>query len=205
MLTKRTVGKRVFSSAHKGSSLPIFALETVPSEYLWNYFNLLPRLLSNPFSIILAWVIDRTITLTYQLQGVYEVVSDRLAQLQNKIYKDTLTIIDNCQSEEELDFIFPELTRIRTQDLAVLESWQHQTEWLQALSVEERELLASSEMVVAESESKVEETAVVVKPKEQLLYEALKPKSHFYSLRDQLKFIIKPELRQGHELYRLGQ
>ena len=46
-----------------------------------------------------AWVIDRTITLTYQLQGAYEVVSDRLAQLQNKIYKDTLTIIDGCQSE----------------------------------------------------------------------------------------------------------
>ena len=56
-------------------------------------------------------------------------------------------------------------------------------------------------MIAAEPQSQVEEAAIVGKPKEQLLYETLKPKSHFYSLRDQLKFIFKPELRQVHELY----
>ncbi|MEH2315515.1 MAG: hypothetical protein V7K35_29830 [Nostoc sp.] len=36
---------------------------------------------------------------------------------------------------------------------------------------------------------------------EQLVYESLTEKSHFYSLRDQLLFIFKPELRREYEFY----
>lgn len=38
-------------------------------------------------------------------------------------------------------------------------------------------------------------------PVELSFYEALKQKSHYDSLRDQLRFIVKPELRQQHESY----
>ena len=38
-------------------------------------------------------------------------------------------------------------------------------------------------------------------PSELLLYENLKQKSHLVSLRDQLKFMLKPDLRRGHESY----
>lgn len=38
-------------------------------------------------------------------------------------------------------------------------------------------------------------------PPEQLLYEDLKQNSHFLSLRDQLKFMLKPDLRREHESY----
>ena len=42
---------------------------------------------------------------------------------------------------------------------------------------------------------------VVAKPEEQLLYENVKQKSHYLSLRDQLKFLLKPDLRSTHESY----
>ena len=38
-------------------------------------------------------------------------------------------------------------------------------------------------------------------PPELLFYENLKQKSHLVSLRDQLKFMLKPDLRRGHESY----
>ncbi len=38
-------------------------------------------------------------------------------------------------------------------------------------------------------------------PPEQVLYENLKHKSHYLSLRDQLKFMVKPDSRRGHESY----
>lgn len=41
----------------------------------------------------------------------------------------------------------------------------------------------------------------MVEPEEQLLYENLKQKSHYLSLRDQLRFMVKPDLRQNHESY----
>jgi len=38
-------------------------------------------------------------------------------------------------------------------------------------------------------------------PQELLLYENLKQKSHLVSLRYQLKFMLKPDLRRGYESY----
>ena len=52
-----------------------------------------------------------------------------------------------------------------------------------------------------EDRAKRIEIPVVVEPEEQLLYENLKQKSHYLSLRDQLQFMIKPDLRQIHESY----
>ncbi len=148
-----------------------------------------------------VWAIDQVITTTFQFQGAYDVVSNRVSQLKDKIRKDILTIINSCKTEEELDFLFPEITRIHNHDLAVLESWQNHVDWIQTLSPKERQLLASSDIPTIESSDNDSAPAVAAEPEEQLLYENLKPKSHYQSLRDQLKFLFKPDLRRGHESY----
>ena len=148
-----------------------------------------------------AWAIDQAITTTYQLMGAHEVVTGRLSSLQQKIRQDTLTIIDCCESEDELDFLFPELTRIHNQDLAVLESWQNHVDWIQTLAPDERQMLASSDMTVADSSDIDQSSTVPVELAEQSVYEDLKQKSHYLSLRDQLRFMLKPDLRHNYESY----
>jgi len=148
-----------------------------------------------------VWAIEQAITTTFQLQGAYEVVSDRLSHLQHEIRQDALTVINCCESHEELDFLFPEITRIHGHDLAVLESWQNHVDWIQTLSSNERQLLATSDLPTAESSDIHEAPTVVAEPEEQSLYENLKQKSHYLSLRDQLQFTIEPDSRRNHEFY----
>jgi len=151
-----------------------------------------------------AWAIDQTLTMTYQLQGAYDVVSDRLSHLQDKIRQDSLTVIDRCETEDELDFLFPELTRIHDHDLAVLESWQNHVDWMRSLPPSELKLLQSADFdnseVPVNSDTNTDTTALATPP-EQLLYENLKQKSHPASLRDQLTLMMKPELRQEFASY----
>lgn len=148
-----------------------------------------------------VWAIDQAITTTFQFQGAYDVVSKRVSDLKDKIRKDILSIIDSCKTEDELDFLFPEITRIHNHDLAVLESWQNHVDWIQTLSPKERQLLASSDIPTTESSNNDSAPAVAAEPEEQLVYENLKLKSHYLSLRDQLKFLFKPDLRRCHESY----
>jgi hypothetical protein len=151
-----------------------------------------------------AWAIDQTITLTYQLRGAFEVVSDRLSILQDKICQDSLSLIDLCKTDDELDFLFPEIARIYDHDLAVLNSWQNNVNWKRSLPPSEIKLLQSADFDTSEvnvsSDAIADPTADSIPP-EVLLYEKLKQKSHSASLRDQLKFMLKPNLRQGHESY----
>ena len=146
-----------------------------------------------------AWAIDQAITTTYQLQDAYEVVSDRLSHLQHQIRQDSLNIIDCCD-EDELDFLFPEITRIHDHDLAVLNSWQNHVDWKRYLSPEDAKMLLSSDFCSSDTNAKETITALVAPP-EQLLYENLKQKSHFLSLRDQIIFMMQPKLRKEAELY----
>ncbi len=44
-------------------------------------------------------------------------------------------------------------------------------------------------------------TINLAEPAEQLMYESLAEKSHFYSLRDQLLFLFEPELCREYEFY----
>lgn len=151
-----------------------------------------------------AWAIDQTIALTYQLQNEPAAVSDHLSHLQDKIRQDSLTVINCCETEDELDFLFPELTRIHDHDLAVLESWQNQVDWLRTLPSSELKLLQSADFsnseVTVDSEG-FTNTATLSVPPEQLLYENLKQKSHLYSLRTQLEFLIQPTVRREREAY----
>ncbi len=147
-----------------------------------------------------AWAIEQTISLTYQLLNEPASVSNSLSHLQERIRQDILTVIERC-TKDEMDFIFPEITRIYNQDLAVLNSWQNQVDWMLSLSADERKQLASLNMEKTSVSKTHEEVAIVAEPEEIALYENLQQKSHFKSLRDQLRFLIKPSLRQQHESY----
>jgi hypothetical protein len=75
---------------------------------------------------------------------------------------------------------------------------------MQALPPSELKLLQSADFknpeVTLRSETLADTTADSLPP-EQLLYKDLKRKSHYLSLRDQLKFMIEPDLRREHESY----
>jgi len=149
-----------------------------------------------------VWAIEQAIILIYQLRNEPGAVCDRLSHLRHKIQSDSLTVIDQCESEEELDLLFPELTRIQRCDLPVLQTWQGQIEWCQALSAKEQKQLAAVEIrTTGEAEANVNEVEGGLELPEQSFYNELKQTSHFLSLRDQLRFIVKPELPQNHEIY----
>ncbi len=176
-------------------------------EALADYDN--PRLLEETCAAGLlrrrecAWAIEQALTMTYQLQGEHEVVSDRLAHLQDKIRQDSLIVIDRCETEDELDFLFPEIRRIHDHDLAALFSWQNHVDWMQ-ISSEDLKLLNSSDFSdpeVTVSPNTKSATTALAEPPEQLLYRNLKQKSHFSSLHDQLLFMMKPDLRRESEFY----
>ncbi|QSJ20567.1 hypothetical protein JYQ62_00055 [Nostoc sp. UHCC 0702] len=115
-----------------------------------------------------------------------------------------MTVINRCESHDELDFLFPEITRIHNHDLVVLNSWQNHVDWMGSLPDSEVKLLSSTDFKNSElifSPDPNQATTVFTAPPEQLLYDNLTEKSHFYSLRDQLLFMFEPELRQKYEFY----
>lgn len=147
-----------------------------------------------------AWAIEQAIIVTYQVQNEMVAVSERLSHLQAKIRQDALDVISRCETKDELDFLFPELTRIHEHDISLLKSWQNQADWLQSLSCSEMKLL---EIANFSNSAFTIGTDVVTNsiPPEQLCYENLSQKSHFSSLLDQLAFMMEPELRHDYEFY----
>jgi len=150
-----------------------------------------------------AWTIEQTIALTLQIQNEPTAVKECISHLRGDVHQNLLSLAENCESEVELDFIFPEITRIYNQDLTVLDDWAQQIDWIQSLSAQEQKRLTGSTIVDTEEAegSKGEATVLVVKPEEFTVYEQLKSKSHFLALRDQLKFFLRPSVRQFYELY----
>ena len=149
-----------------------------------------------------AWAIEQAIVLSYQLQNETAATSDRLSHLQETIREDSLAVIDRCETEEELDFLFPEITCIHNRDLAVLETWQNQIDWMRSLSRSEQKMLASADFSDSEilETSETNTTAITLeKLPEELLYEQLKEKSNRESLLAQLRFLMEPELRRKWE------
>ena len=151
-----------------------------------------------------AWAIEQAIVVSYQLQKETAATSDRLSHLQEKIREDSLAVIDRCQTEEELGFLFPEITRIHDGDLAVLETWQNQIDWMRSLSRSEQKMLASadfSDSEIAEISDSNTTAITLEKLPEELLYEQLKEKSNPESLVAQLRLLMEPELRREYESY----
>lgn len=156
-----------------------------------------------------AWAIEQTIAVTYQVQNEVSAVSDRLDSLQEHIRDRVCMTIANCESDDELNFLFPELSRIRNHDLAVVETWKNQVDWMRSLSPSELKLLNSADFNTSESNTSEyndtpdinPSTIVLATPPKQIAYENLSEKSHFYSLRDQLTFMFQSELRENYEAY----
>jgi len=147
-----------------------------------------------------VWTIEQTIAVTYQLQNQPEALSNCLDQLQDRICDDLLAVVERCESEDELDIIFPEITRIHEQDLVVLTLWQEQVDWQRSLSPSEQNLLQA----VNDSQSGVAQSSVPMDlsiPVEQSLYDTLKQKSHFSALRDALRLMLQSETRRDYEAY----
>ena len=147
---------------------------------------------------------EQSIILTYQIQGELAIVSDRLIQLENKISQDATNIIECMETEDELDFLFPEFLRIKHYDLTVLNSWKHHVDWQGSLSAEERKLLSQADFDCVDNsanfQSKQAATFVIIPP-EKSIYEELKEKSHFDSLEAQLHFLMSPQKRHKCEEY----
>ncbi len=139
-----------------------------------------------------AWTIGSAIAYVISLQNELGATYTSLATLQDKIQRDLLEIASACDSQTELDFIFPELIRIQRQDLAALKLWRTQIEIVQSLPPSELENLPDLELV------KAPELETIEIP-EEARYIELQSKSNFYALRDQLRFMIKPELRTEYE------
>jgi hypothetical protein len=124
-------------------------------------------------------------------------------QLQANIQQYVLDVMRQCESEDELDIIFPEILHIHDHDLAALAVWQAQLDWQRSLSASEQALLQQLDS----SQPKLEEPVVtsalsdVAVPPEQLLYENFKQKSHFSALCDVLILMMKPDDRPRYTEY----
>lgn len=152
-----------------------------------------------------AWLIEQTICMTYQLQNELNAFKDSLIHLQEKIIKDSTDAIKSCETQAELDFIFPEITHIYYHDLAALKASKDQVEWLIALPADELKLLESADFSVETNEEAEIETTVIVEPYEFKLYQELQEKSYYVSLRHQLLWLMQPELRKECEKYVIQQ
>jgi len=147
-----------------------------------------------------VWTIEQTIAVTYQLQDQLQALSNCLEHLQDRIRQDVLAVVDLCESEEELDIIFPEILRIHDQDLVVLQTWQAQVDWMRSLPPFEQQLLQSANA----SQPEILETPATVDiaiPSEQLLYETWQEKSHFTALCGVLQLMMNAEIRRDYEIY----
>jgi hypothetical protein len=151
-----------------------------------------------------SWTIEQAIIGTYQVQNEISVVSDRLLDLRHKICESACMVVERCESHDELDFLFPEIIRIQNHDLVVLESWKSHIDWIQTLPSSELKLLSGADFdrsnMSSFSDTNQARTSLEI-PSEQVLYDNLVEKSHFYSLCDQLLFMFKPDLRREYEFY----
>ncbi len=147
-----------------------------------------------------AWQIEQAIAIIYILLKEFYAASNKMNQLRQNIRKDTIDVISSCQTEEELDFIYPELMRIYIEDIPIIEAWHTQVNYLKTASKEEFNeiinLKISEESISDEVDISTENELI-----EQKQYEALKQTSHFNALRDNLKFTVNPETRREHEVY----
>lgn len=155
-----------------------------------------------------SWAIEQSIIGTYQVQNEFGAAGDRISQLQQQIRQDGLTVIAGCDSEDELDFLFPEITRIHDRDLAALDIWQNQIEWTKSLPESELKQLQSADFsksnLAVIGDKKLTTTALAI-PDEQLFYENLRPQSHFYALRTQLELMLDRQRREEYESYIIEQ
>ncbi|NJM98731.1 MAG: hypothetical protein HC800_17655 [Phormidesmis sp. RL_2_1] len=157
-----------------------------------------------------VWAIEQAIAMTYQMQGEWEVVGDRLLTADSLIRQDILTVLDKIETIDELDFLFPEVTRIYHHDLAAISAWKAHIDWYQELPSEEMKQLNESSAAeqqealvesLVEVEVEVEVDPTKEEPAELKFYEEASQKFVPYILVDSLVFLFDPEERQDAENY----
>jgi hypothetical protein len=151
-----------------------------------------------------VWAIEQAIAMTFQMQSEWKMASDRLAKIDATIRQDVLTVLDKTETNEELDFLFPEMTRIYNHDLAVIGAWKNHLDWYQELSHEEMEQL--NEFIAVEQQDVLDDNSVEVdyleeEPAECKFYEEISQKFVPGVLYDSLVFLFNAEARQNAEGY----
>ncbi len=146
-----------------------------------------------------VWAIEQAIAMTYEMQGEWQTVCDRLTTLTTTIRQDASLTLDKAETEEELDFLFPELTRIRDHDLVAIEAWRNRVEWYEGLSIGEKEQLAAIAPEAEEASTTEEHTED--KPAEYTFYEEARSNFVPAALYDSLVYSFDIESRQQEEKY----
>lgn len=150
-----------------------------------------------------VWAIEQAIAMTYELQGEWQTVCDRLTSLNTTIHKDASITLDKAETIDELDFLFPELTRVHDHDLVSIEAWKNRIEWTQSLSGEERKQL---EAVVEHEIDRSEDVAATEnhlddKPAEYAFYKNAKSNFIPAALHESLVYLFDAEARRQGEDY----
>ncbi len=149
-----------------------------------------------------VWAIEQAIAMTYEMQGEWQTVCDRLITLTTTIRKDAALTLDKSETIDELDFLFPELTRIRDHDLVAIEAWKNRIEWSKALPEAEMKQLKA----FTDSETETEDITFIEettenKPAEYVFYEEAKSNFVPEALRGSLIYSFNIEKRRQGEIY----
>lgn len=138
--------------------------------------------------------------MTYEMQGEWQVVSDRLTHLNTTIRKDALTTLEESETIDELDFLFPELTRIHDHDLVSIEAWKDRIDWSKALPEDEIKQLkafVNDEGIESEDFALIDDN----EPAEYAFYENAKSNFVPDALRGSLVYSFDIEARRKGEEY----
>ncbi len=151
-----------------------------------------------------VWAIEQAIAMTFQMQGEWNAAGDRLLTTDLMIKQDVLTVLDKVKTDEEIGFLFPEVTRVYNHDLVAIATWKNHLDWYQELATEEMKQL--NEFTAAEPHDDVEDSSIEVdyieeEPAECKLYEEVSQKFVPGVLRDSLVLLFNPEVRQKAEDY----
>lgn len=147
-----------------------------------------------------VWAIEQAIIMTYQMQGEFQAVASRLMALDQGIRQDIIKVVSQIKEPEELDFCFPEVTRIHDHDLVTIRSWQEHITWYESLSdteIQELNSLSGDDLLEADLATGVVQEI----PFEYKYYEEIQEWSHLYSLRDSLLVLIDSDTRSDFEKY----
>lgn len=150
-----------------------------------------------------VWCIEQAIAMTFQMQGEFSAVSDRLLELKQMIQKDALNAILEIENPEELDFFFPEILRIHNHDLATISAWQDHINWYQDLKPEElNQIIAldsvdDTQMTILQSELEID----LIRPAEYVYYEQAQKESHSQAICDSLLILMDDEQRKTSQEY----
>lgn len=150
-----------------------------------------------------VWAIEQVIAMTYQMQGELQTVSERLINLDEIIRQDAVAALGKIETNDELDFLFPELTRIHNHDLVAINAWNDHIEWSKTLSSEEMKqlnTLVDNDAEKTESDVTIEGTSDD-KPIEYSVYEEAKSNFVPQALHQSLVYSFSAELRRRGEEY----